>query len=433
MNFSRIKPDAVNALQITLIWQYVCTLITGILLANSGIPLAVIGIYEMIVLAVHAVSFFWLTGAVKSMMTRVEDADCQGIMHIAAKYQWVLILPAALSTLLIFLLVNLYAPLEEIRPYLTLLLLFVFLYTVSGLPEYILYLCNRKKSLLMYGGVIYSLQVVFVALPFYFGYGLWEALCGLVLIYGVRLLISLVMLAKGKALAMKPSLLKPAMYGMIPFAAYGLLGGVMNYIDGFLVIHFFEPGELAIFRYGARELPVVVILASALSTALIPGYITNPGEAMSDIRQRSYRLMLWFYPVSGVLMLVSYYVFPLMFTEQFRESAAIFNIYLLLITSRLVFPQVMVMAGKHSRVYLPVSVAEVLINLLLSIWWLQLFGLKGLAMATVVAYFFEKAALAGWLYAYKGIPPARYIYLKPWAVFSLLLVAVYIFVEWAIA
>ena len=48
------------------------------------------------------------------------------------------------------------------------------------------------------------------------------------------------------------------------------------------------------------------------------------------------------YPLSIVLLWVSEFLFVQVFDPAFRESAAIFNVYLLILTNRLIFPHTVI-------------------------------------------------------------------------------------------
>jgi len=67
------------------------------------------------------------------------------------------------------------------------------------------------------------------------------------------------------------------------------------------------------------------------------------------IRHNIQNLGSWLFPLSGIMMIVSHRVFPVIFNVNFSGSATIFNIYLLLIVSRLLFPQIILIGLQKNK------------------------------------------------------------------------------------
>ena len=68
-------------------------------------------------------------------------------------------------------------------------------------------------------------------------------------------------------------------------------------------------------------------------------------------------------PLGILLMLSSKWIFPAVFNAQFSDSYVYFNIYLLLLIPRLIFPQSVLIAGGQTRVQLYISIAEFVVNI----------------------------------------------------------------------
>ena len=54
-----------------------------------------------------------------------------------------------------------------------------------------------------------------------------------------------------------------------PLIISALLGSSAQYIDGILVLNRFDDATFAIFKYGAKEFPMVILLANAFSNSMI--------------------------------------------------------------------------------------------------------------------------------------------------------------------
>ena len=216
---------------------------------------------------------------------------------------------------------------------------------------------------------------------------------------------------------------------MLPLSLHMLLGGGMEYIDGFIVTsHFREENAFAIFRYGARELPIVTILSSALIATLIPLSIENQAFAIQKIKREVNKLSHWLYPLTFILIFISPYLFPLVYNADFAESARIFNIYLLLISSRLLLPQVIIYSKQHNFILVGSAAIEILINLGLSLLLVKEYGLEGIAFATVIAYLVNKLILITYNYFQFGIEPSSYLDIKNYLFYNMALAAVFILV-----
>jgi O-antigen/teichoic acid export membrane protein len=208
-----------------------------------------------------------------------------------------------------------------------------------------------------------------------------------------------------------------------------LLAGSMEYINSYIIEFNFSDEEFAMFRYGARELPIFLILANSLSN-IYSGEIAQMeqdgklDEGLKRLKTSSQKLMRWLFPGTILLMFLSPYLFKYAYNEQLINGYKIFNIYLLLIISRMIYPQTVIMGILKNRIFYLISSNYLVINCLLSFWFIYLFGIEGIAYATVISFLIEKIMLA--IYAkMQGIDYRSY---TPWAehlIYSILTVAAY--------
>jgi Na+-driven multidrug efflux pump len=127
-------------------------------------------------------------------------------------------------------------------------------------------------------------------------------------------------------------------------------------------------------------------------------------------------------------MLVSGWLYPQLFSAEFAQSASVFNVYLLLVISRVVFPQTLLIGLRHAKAIMLVSIIELLLNISLSLLFVQWFGLVGVAYATVLAFAVEKLMLIGILYRKEGISPVSYWPWKEHLAYSVVMMGVYVMV-----
>ena len=179
-----------------------------------------------------------------------------------------------------------------------------------------------------------------------------------------------------------------------PLIGATLLSGSAEYLDGFIVSKYFDEKDFAVYRYGAKEFPLVLLLANAFSNGMVPKVAQlGVAEAAKTIRAESLKLMHIFFPVSIGLLLVSQWAYPKLFNQDFTASAAVFNVYLLLVISRLVFPQTLLIGLKKTKTIMAVAALELAVNFGLSLLLVQQFGLVGIAFATVIASLLDKGIL----------------------------------------
>jgi len=186
----------------------------------------------------------------------------------------------------------------------------------------------------------------------------------------------------------------------------------------------------AIFRYGARELPLAFILANAFSNAMIPEFSASPmSEVLLKLKKNTTRLSHLLFPLSIVLILLSNWLFPIVFTASFTLSAKIFNVYLLLVISRLLFPQTILIGLKRNKDFLWISAIEIFINIVFSLLFVQWFGLVGVAYATVVAYFAEKILLVTLVKKWYNIPINSYLPVQLYVFYSIFTIVSFVIVD----
>jgi O-antigen/teichoic acid export membrane protein len=285
--------------------------------------------------------------------------------------------------------------------------------------------------LLWYGIISYSLQLVLVAGPVIAGYDINLAFWGLIIISVLRLIMLGILLKKYAVFKISMPFIKAHLNLGYPLIVSTLLSGSAQYIDGLIVANKFGAGDFAIFRYGAKELPLVVMMANGLSNAMIPEFSTaeKTRMALQTIRARSKRLIHTLFPISILIMLISNPLFIAAFNPHFRRSADVFMVYLLLIISRLVFPQTILIGLKHTRIVMLASLLEIILNVSLSLYMIQFYGLVGAAVATTIIYVIEKMILIAYTYYKLGIKPNDYIPVVLHLTYSSLLILLFVLID----
>lgn len=398
-------------------------MLTGVVLAQLGVDSTIIGVYELFIFISSAVSFFWLNGFMQNMLIQYANTNNQKAL-MQNTFWWLMGFRVVATILYFGFIFTLYPSLNSFA-YKESTQLFGVVIFVSGtavMMEYVLLLEERLKSLVFFSVAHYTAHIALVALPFVWGNGIQHAVWGLVAINVLRFVLLVAVVFGKKVYMPKKQTMLNLLAGSAPLITAALFSGSVEYVSGFFVSGFMGERNFALYRYGAKELPLTLLLANAFSAALIP-QISNAkaklADVMPSIKKATGTHMLLLYPFCALLMVASPFIYPAVFNAEFAESAAIFNIFLLLVISRFVFPQSILLGLGYRRAIVLGSVLELSIALILGALLGYFYGINGVALSVVLASFAEKAYLIYRVKQIEGISPATYIPLRVWAIASI--------------
>jgi O-antigen/teichoic acid export membrane protein len=436
MALKKVRLSNVNALQLFQLLRYGSLILIGILLSKSGFGKTNIGQYETFMLIAGAFTFFWVNGFLKVMMPLSAEKNEEQRKILVFNSFIVLLVFAVLSAVLVYCLSGTFSNIllnGNTVPMPFVLCGYVLFNSPALITEYIYLINNKSKNIVIYGTIIFGIQILAVGIPPFLGYGLNTVLLSLLGVAILKFCWMLVILGRYSTIKIDNRILKEFIASGAPLVLSTLLGSSASYIDGFIVTSKFSPDELAIFQYGARELPLALLLANSLNMAMLPRLAQKDIESpLAEFRSEIYRLHWLLFPVSILLIFTSHWFFPVVFNPQFAASASIFNISLLLVISRVLFPQTLLNAKKMNTVQVRASFFEICINIGASVWLANLIGINGVAYGTLIAFLFEKLFLMVACKKKLDISPAKYLPLKIYFISSALLAASYIIVEFVI-
>lgn len=434
MNF---KITQISALQIFQLIRFSTLLLIGVVFTKSGLPTSEIGQYETFLFLAGAVSFFWLNGLIQGFLPSVDEKSISGKSPVLFNLFYLLATFSGLAVLFILIFekaISGHLLHGSQIPFLNYLIVYILISSPASLVEYIYLIKKQGRNILIYGSVTFTLMFLLVVLPPVLGYSIEYSMIGLVISSAIRLVWLLVLLFQNS----KPNpdflFVRKHLKYAFPLVFSMFLSGSAQYIDGFIITSYFDDATFAVFRFGAREFPLVLLLANAFSSSMLPGFADRSmlKSNLEMIRQNSQKLGFWLFPLSGVLMLLSHWAFPVIFNVSFASSATIFNIYLLLIVSRLLFPQTILIGLQKTNAIMWASFLEIVVNVTLSLWFVQFWGLAGVAYGTVCAYVFEKVVLTVFVRKSCGFSLSAYLNVKQHLLYSLLLLTEFIVIEYLI-
>ena len=440
MNIYRLINN-ISSLQAFQVLRFISFTIISVYFTQSPLSVDQIGDYEFLLFIASAVSFFWVTGFIQSLLPLYNSNN---VFHHQKSRSTrrspeifnAFILLTGFSILMVVILFGMRHSIfinAEIKslPYSNLLLLYILISNPACLVEYIYLLRNKGVKLLNYGLLTFTMQTSFVCVPVAMGYGLEGGLWGLVISSVFRILWLSVMMFRYAEFTFSFEYLKMHFRLGLPLILSTLLSGSAQYIDGIIVSLNFSPADFAYFRYGAKEMPLVVMLASGLNNAMLPEFYsaTKMQSALTSIKERSRRLMHVLFPLTIILMLFTNDIYHALFTQRFARSADVFMIYLLLITSRMLFPQTILIGIKQTRIVLFASMIEIILNVSLSLILIPEYGIVGVALATVIVYIIEKLILMGFNYHKFGIKPNEYTPVKTYLIYTVIVITLFVLID----
>ncbi len=415
----------VKSMQLFQIMRQGAVILVSVLLAKSTLLQGEIGHFEMLLFIGFSLSFFWINSLMQALLPlypELEEKDQRALFFNI----YLLIGGLSLSLFLLMQMTSGHLTQslvgEKELPYFNLFSWYLLFNLPTYIVEYFYLLQKRPGKIVAFGFFSFTLHVLVILIPVFMGYGLLYSFYGLVLLAIAKHIWTLLFLANNAWFTFRPDLLQRHLVLMFPLMLFTLLSGLTTIFDNWLVGWFYEEEALfAVFRFGAKELPLVTAMTGAFSAALIPEIASDTKAAMAMIKQKSIKLFHLLFPISAFLLLTSSYWFPVVFNEAFAASAAIFNVYLLVLISRMIFTHTILIGLKKTDIVLYISILEVTLNILLSLWWINLWGMEGIALATAVAFTVEKILTMLYLFYWKGIRPKEYLHWNWFLCYSLIL------------
>ena len=426
--------NRLNSLQVFQILRFGAPFIVSIILVRL-IDQQTIGIYESLTLIGVSFTYFWVSGVINTFMPYYHSVEAEKRPVLIFNVFTLLVSLSLLCFLLLLVLKPVFFNPDSVSiGSQSHLYLYFLIYNLFNAPaffmEYLLMVKNRPKAVVGYGLFSFSVQILSLSVPLFFGYSLQVA----VLVLAAGSFLKFILLSGYISRISKPvfsfDIIKVFLNKAVPAILTLVVGGSMPYIDSYIVLHFFNKPTFAIYQYGAREMPLVLLMANALSNVFSGDIaashtIKNVPATLEKLKQGSQRLMHRLFPVTIILIIFSSFLFGHVYSSAFVGSAAIFNVFMLLTVSRLIFPQTVLTGLLKNKQMLLFGGVEWIINLVLDLVFLYWFGLIGIAYATMIAYYVERAIQVNYLNKI-GYAPSAYLPLKVWGVYSLVVIGVYV-------
>jgi Na+-driven multidrug efflux pump len=424
------------ALQINQILRQGSLILVSILLAKSGLSTQTIGIFESLLYIGTTVSFFWMNALLQGTLALYASAE----MPKKAQVKFNIFLIFNILSILIFIILYFFQKQllpffigQATLPYFDLYCIYLLLNLPPIVLESLWAVEDTPLSILAYSIVSHLFLPLAIVVPIWLGYDLGYSISAMIMVAVIRYIWLIFNILQNKNFIIDVKIIQSFLWLSLPLMGYSFLGGFTIAFSSWIVNWFYQ-GDLhqfALFRYGAREFPLTLALVTGLSTGIVPVLAKDVAnkfattEGLDALKSKSRRLSHILFPISMVLMLTSKWFFPLVFNPIFKESAGIFNIFLLLLISRVLFPQSILLALKETKTMLWISIVETILIVLLSFLLIFPLGTEGAVWAIVAGYTFEKITLMVFLKRKHDISWRDYMDVKVFLLYSFLLITSY--------
>jgi O-antigen/teichoic acid export membrane protein len=391
------KLNRFNSLQVFQLLRLSCLFVIAILISKIfKNETLVISQYETLLLAGSSLSAFWISGITNTLLPyynhSVQDQRPVLLFNI---FMMLGVLSVGAFVVLYFWGSTIFLIEENL---IRLYGLFIMINAPTYMVEYMLFLRHRYHNMIRWGVLIFTLQVLITVVPLYYGYTLQQTVQLLIVFAFFKLVATLFIVSKHSLFRFDREMTGAFFLQALPVIFAIFLGSTIDYFNSLLIKKYKGPDDFAIFRYGAREFPIFLIMANTFSNVM-SGEIASFGRAgklqqgLANLKLRSAKLMHYLFPAAMAFMLFSKPLFRLLYNEQLSEGHAVFNIYLMLIIARMLFPQTVLLGLHRSRSFYFSSVAEVLVNMVLAWFFINWWGIEGAAFAVLAAFVTEKLIL----------------------------------------
>jgi len=427
---TRLQVNAISPWQVFQIIRFGSLIGTNILFTKGLLDTSAIGTYESLLLIAAISSSFWVSGIMQGLLgTFPRNEKSPALFNTFILLSGLSIVVAALL-LVIQKDITTWFNISDIALFGKLFIRYIIFTTFNNptyVNEYFLMMTGKNKPLLLYGTVVYVFQLAVLTLPLATGFSILQSIQLLACLGILKWIVSWGIVYRHSIIRMDANFVHLLISKSVPLAAATLVSGYAQYIDAWIVKHYSDETTFAAFMYGAREFPLSLIMATALSETLANRIRLNGiKDSISIIGSETKKLGKILFPLTCFLIILMPILFPLVYNEDFTISGSIFNIYLLLIIPRLLFPQSILIGTGNNRIILWSALFELAINICSSLLLLHFMGIKGVAWGTVIAYMADKLFL--WIYVSKKLqlPAQSVTHFRVWLTGSLTVIGFYI-------
>ncbi len=183
----------------------------------------------------------------------------------------------------------------------------------------------------------------------------------------------------------------------VPLGLASMLGALSSQLDKYIVSDMCSTEAFAIYVTGALEIPLIGIVTGAMNAVVLPElakfYKAGETGRIVDLWQRAMnKALLVLIPVMFVILILGTELVVVLFSSAYEDAADPLRIYALMLPQRAAVYGSVLMATNNTRYVTAAALLGLVLNVVLSIVFVQWMGYTGAAWASalttygVVAY-----------------------------------------------
>lgn len=394
--------DGLGYLQVYNLFKATGIVVISIIFAKFIKNPLLINHWETLMLMGTSYTFFYVSGMGYTLVSFVKSYQKPNWQEIFRNVFFLLFLFSCASIAAIILTGRYLNSIAFPIGHLVLFSLYIIGTVCSTVNEYIYFLNRSYRKLLLWGVFNFLLFIALPTLPLFLGFPFIYSLYALAFIGIIKFIFTISLISQPfnwKTL----TYLKPLLKFNWPIIVSLIFGTGYIYVSTFIIKANVLLNEFNLFRYGSREFPLFIVMANSFSIVL-GGYTVekfNTPGFWTDLKKNHLRLLHQLFPLGCVLMLSSKYIFEMVFSEAFILAYPVFNILLLTLIARVLFPQSLLMGQGKTRFAFYSSIFEFFIGVAMVIVLTPSYGIQGAAYGLVLAFFAEKFLLIIFCYRQK--------------------------------
>lgn len=285
------------------------------------------------------------------------------------------------------------------NPKLILLLKIFSLYPIFAIPISYLFpflVSIKKERLGVKISIFFELMItIAVLIPIFLGLDLSIVFWSVVVIGLIQYLLFLLVISKHvhiEKIFFDFKLFVLQMKYSIPLGFSFLVGHLGDYIDKIVISIFYSSQYYALYSVGSMSIPIIAVVITSLYSILLPKFSelqskNNLNKILEILHAAIRKTTLIFAPLFFFLFIVSESFIVFLYTQTYLESVIIFRIYLFVMLIYLIPVSTVILGMGKSKLVLKISFIFLLMNTVLNILFIKIFGFPGPALATVVSMF----------------------------------------------
>jgi|WetSurMetagenome_2_1015567.scaffolds.fasta_scaffold15341_4 O-antigen/teichoic acid export membrane protein len=178
----------------------------------------------------------------------------------------------------------------------------------------------------------------------------------------------------------------------VPLGLAGMLSMIMLETNKFVVASMCTPEEFANYINGAIEIPLIGVITGSIASVILVDMTNYIHEGKFDFaldlfKKAAQKSATILFPVMIFLLISGKSFIIILFSSKYVESVIPFYIYLFVLPIRIVMYGSALMAQGKSKTILYRSIIDLLVNTVLSVLFVYIFGYLGAAIATILTLY----------------------------------------------